>query len=54
MSLPFPDEGEVYDYKLDDAGISKPLQDEDEEEEHKHSKVEIAFDDPMIPMSLKC
>ena len=39
VSLPFPDLGEVYDYKLDDAGISQPLQDEDEEEENKNKKV---------------
>ena len=34
-----PELGEVYDYKLDDAGISQPLQEEDEEEENKTKKV---------------
>ena len=33
LELPFPESGLVYDYQLDDAGISLPaLEDEDEEE----------------------
>lgn len=39
MSLLFPDEGLVYDYKLDDAGISLPAQEEDDEEEIRNKKV---------------
>lgn len=31
--MPFPESGLVYDYKLDDAGITKTGHDEDEEEE---------------------
>ncbi|KAJ6667676.1 hypothetical protein lerEdw1_015997 [Lerista edwardsae] len=35
MKMPFPDEGLVYDYKLDDAGISSIEDDEDEDNEKK-------------------
>lgn len=31
----FPEEGLVFDYRLDDAGISNTNEDEDEEEEGK-------------------
>jgi len=37
--MPFPAQGQVYDYKLDDAGISLPLQDDDVEENIKSQKV---------------
>ena len=37
--MPFPEEGLVYDYQLDDAGISLPAMEEDEEEENKSRKV---------------
>jgi len=33
ITLQFPDEGLVYDYRLDDAGISDPNVDDDAEEE---------------------
>ena len=39
VSMPFPPAGEVYDYRLDDAGISKPAMDEEDEEEAKGLKV---------------
>ncbi len=39
VSLPFPEEGLVYDYVLDDAGISLPAMDEDDEEELKKREV---------------
>ena len=39
VTLLFPDEGLVYDYRLDDAGISLPAMEEDEEEEIKKRKV---------------
>lgn len=35
MRMQFPDEGLVYDYKLDDAGISSIEDDEDEDNEKK-------------------
>ncbi|XP_064629143.1 dynein axonemal heavy chain 1-like isoform X2 [Lineus longissimus] len=39
LDLPFPDEGLVYDYRLDDGGISRPGSDDDEEEgENKDKK----------------
>ena len=34
-----PPEGLVYDYRLDDAGISSPALEEDEEEELKSKQV---------------
>lgn len=37
--MPFPDDGLVYDYRLDDGGASKTKEDEDEEETKK-TKVE--------------
>jgi dynein heavy chain len=37
--MPFPAAGLVYDYKLDDAGVSLPAMDEDEEEEVKSRTV---------------
>ena len=39
MTLPFPESGLVYDYRLDDAGISSPAMDEEEEEELKTRQV---------------
>lgn len=33
--MPFPDNGLVYDYRLDDGGASKTKEDEDEEETKK-------------------
>ena len=39
VDLPFPDEGLVYDYQLDDAGISMPALEEEEEEELKGKTV---------------
>ena len=39
MSLMFPAAGLVYDYRLDDAGISLPAQEEEEEEEIKSKTV---------------
>uniref|UniRef100_A0A8C5KDU7 Dynein axonemal heavy chain 1 n=1 Tax=Jaculus jaculus TaxID=51337 RepID=A0A8C5KDU7_JACJA len=35
LTLPFPEEGLVFDYRLDDAGISNTEDDDDEEEEGK-------------------
>ena len=40
ISMPFPDEGLVYDYRLDDGGASKTKEDE-EEEESKKTKVHV-------------
>ena len=40
--MPFPEEGLVYDYQLDDAGISLPAMEEDEEEENKSRKVSLS------------
>ena len=37
VSLPFPGEGLVYDYRLDDGGISRMGKSEDEEEDVKKS-----------------
>ena len=39
IAMTFPGEGLVYDYALDDAGISLPALDEDEEEELKTREV---------------
>ena len=39
--MPFPDDGLVYDYRLDDGGASKTKEDEDEEETKK-AKVKIS------------
>lgn len=33
--MPFPEEGSVYDYRLDDGGASKTKKGEDEEEDDK-------------------
>ena len=38
ISMPFPEEGQIYDYRLDDGGVSKTGEDE-EEEENKKTKV---------------
>ena len=35
ISMPFPEEGLVYDYKLDDGGITQAAADDDEEEDKK-------------------
>ena len=37
--MKFPAQGMVYDYNLDDAGVSSPAMDEDEEEELKTREV---------------
>ena len=37
MSLPFPSEGLVYDYRLDDGGISRMGKSDDDEEDVKKS-----------------
>lgn len=37
--MPFPAEGQVYDYRLDDAGLTLPPQDDDEEETLRANKV---------------
>ena len=39
IKLKMPPEGLVYDYRLDDAGISSPALEEDEEEELKSKQV---------------
>ena len=44
VSLLFPDDGLIYNYRLDDAGISLPAQEEDEEEEIKKRKVHHIVD----------
>lgn len=36
--MPFPEGGLVYDYRLDDGGVSK-IGEEEEEEENKKKKV---------------
>ena len=41
LSLQFPAAGEVYDYMLDDAGISMPAQEEEQEEDIKAKKVTL-------------
>ena len=38
----FPEEGLVYDYCLDDAGISLPALEEEEEEELRAKKVRLS------------
>ena len=38
ISMPFPEGGLVYDYRLDDGGVSKTGE-EEEEEEQKKTKV---------------
>ena len=43
--MPFPDEGLVYDYKLDDAGISLPAQEEEDEEALKGKQVKNGYRD---------
>lgn len=35
MKLGFPEDGLVYDYRLDDAGISSTEDDDDDEDENK-------------------
>ena len=40
ISMPFPEGGLVYDYCLDDGGVSK-IGEEEEEEEKKKAKVAI-------------
>ena len=39
IKLKFPAGGLVYDYRLDDAGISSPAMEEDEEEDLKSKQV---------------
>lgn len=39
IQMPFPAEGQVYDYRLDDAGLTLPPQDDDEEETLRANKV---------------
>ena len=35
LSMPFPEGGLVYDYRLDDGGVSRTTKGEDDEEEKK-------------------
>ena len=42
IKLKFPAGGLVYDYRLDDAGISSPAMEEDEEEDLKSKQVLLA------------
>jgi len=44
--MPFPDSGLVYDYKLDDAGLTKSSNDDDEEEEDDAAKDKKVRDEP--------
>lgn len=37
--MPFPEDGLVYDYCLDDGGVSKTSEEEEEEGEKKKTKV---------------
>ena len=41
ISMPFPEDGLVYDYKLDDGGISRPPKGDEEDEEDKKSKKRV-------------
>ena len=43
LSLPFPTEGLVYDYRLDDGGISHTGKSEDDEEEDKKSSFKVLY-----------
>ena len=36
--MPFPESGLVYDYKLDDGGITKTAADDDEDEDEAEGK----------------
>ena len=47
--MPFPDEHLVYDYRLDDGGVSKSSADDEEEEDKKKTKVLIVFLTPHMP-----
>lgn len=38
VSMPFPEEGLVYDYKLDDGGVTQIAADDDEEDDKKATK----------------
>lgn len=38
VSLPFPEKGLVYDYRLDDGGISSTRKSDDDDEEDKKKK----------------
>ncbi len=46
----FPESGLVYDYQLDDAGISLPALDDDEEDELKTREVRYANDNVILKM----
>ena len=39
MKLPFPNEGLVYDYKLDEGGITLPACDDEDEEDALKARV---------------
>lgn len=43
LSMPFPSEGLVYDYRLDDGGLSQTGKkgDDDEEEEKRTTKTKV-------------
>ena len=43
LSLPFPTEGLVYDYRLDDGGISHTGKSEDDEEDDKKSSFKVLY-----------
>ena len=43
IKIPFPESGLIYDYKLDDAGITQTTPDDDEDEgEDKKQKVQYS------------
>ena len=45
VSLPFPEKGLVYDYRLDDGGISSAHKSDDDEEEDKKKKKKVCLID---------
>ncbi|XP_076985169.1 dynein axonemal heavy chain 1 isoform X1 [Tamandua tetradactyla] len=51
MTLHFPEEGLVFDYRLEDAGISSTNDDEDEEEEGKQVSW-VKWMDPSTPFTM--
>ena len=45
VSLPFPEKGLVYDYRLDDGGISSTHKSDDDEEDDKKKKKKVCLID---------
>lgn len=41
--MPFPEDGLVYDYRLDDGGASRTKGDDDEEDDKKKKKTSICW-----------